>query len=74
MSIKISDIKINKLNPILYNKTFEDKSIVLGLIDYLISKYSKIQSKYIYINSDRYKNIITELFPNLNFIDSKNTS
>jgi hypothetical protein len=74
MSIKISDIKINKLNPILYNKTFEDKSIVLGLIDYLISKYSKIQSKYIYINSDRYKNIITELFPNLNFIDSKTKS
>jgi len=74
MSYKISNININKLNPGFYNKIFEDKSIILGLIDYITVKYDILQSKYIYINLERFKNIIVDLFPKLNFVKTEKTS
>lgn len=54
-------------NCVPYNIKWEDRGILLGLIYFILKKYKKLKYEDIYIHDDKYRAILSYLFPECDF-------
>ncbi len=68
MSLSVDDLEITNKNCQSHNIVWENKGIVLGILNFLVDNYQNIKKKRIIINHRKTRYLIRKLFPKLSII------